>query len=102
MSADDLPDKIDKATLESALRHLGELLAERGEHVELVAGGGVVSVLFFESRTMTEDVDVSFATAEQKTLVSELVRQVAAERHLDPFWLNDNVEKVGGFRFASS
>lgn len=43
---------------EIALKRLAQLLSEKNECVELVAAGGMTSVMLFGSRQMTRDIDV--------------------------------------------
>jgi hypothetical protein len=83
--------------IERALRRLGDLLKERNRYVELVAAGGVISVMQFESRLMTRDIDVIIPSRDRELLI-ELAGQVAKEQDL-PFgknaWLNDGVSFFG-------
>ncbi len=51
---------ITKERLTKALNRLNELLHERNEKIELVIVGGAVSVLFFENRYGTKDVDTIY------------------------------------------
>lgn len=51
---------ITKEQLTDALTRLDELLHEHHETIELVVVGGAISVLFFENRTGTKDVDTVY------------------------------------------
>ncbi|MEN9866113.1 MAG: hypothetical protein RL748_1703, partial [Pseudomonadota bacterium] len=89
--------KLSKNVIEAALTRLGDLLRERNTRVELVAAGGVISVLQFGSRDMTRDIDVIIAEAD-KALLTELINQVAEEQNLPDgkhAWLNDGVSFFG-------
>jgi hypothetical protein len=88
---------LSKLAIEKALNRLAELLKEQNKTVELVAAGGVISVVFFGSREMTRDIDV-IIPAEEKALIVELVDRVADEQNLpkEPHaWLNDGVSFFG-------
>ncbi len=39
------------------MRHLGDLLKEKRKTIELIAAGGVISVMQFGNRQMTRDID---------------------------------------------
>ncbi|MET1254831.1 nucleotidyltransferase [Aliikangiella maris] len=84
---------LSKAVIEKALYRLAQLLTEKNKRVELVAAGGVISVLMFGSRQMTRDIDVIIPKKE-KDLIESLVDQVADEQNLPKgkhAWLNDGV-----------
>ena len=88
---------LSKPVIERALTRLADLLKEKQTRVELVAAGGVISVLVFGSRQMTRDIDVIIPEAE-KLLIVELVNQVANEQNLPSgkhAWLNDGVSFFG-------
>ena len=88
---------LSKLVITKALSRLAELLKERNKRVELVAAGGVISVLIFGSRQMTRDIDVIIPTKD-KALIVELVNQVADELKLpggNHAWLNDGVSFFG-------
>lgn len=88
---------LSRTEIEGALRRLGELLAARGKRVELVAAGGVISVLQFGNRNSTYDIDAVFPDR-HKRLLTELIDEVARERGLprgDSPWLNDSVSFFG-------
>lgn len=88
---------LSKAVIEKALRRLGDLLRAENRRVELVAAGGVISVLQFGSRHMTRDIDV-IIPEKDKVLLSKLIEQVAKEQGLpsgEHAWLNDGVSFFG-------
>jgi hypothetical protein len=88
---------LSKSVIEKALKRLAELLKENNSRVELVAAGGVISVLIFESRGMTRDIDV-IIPQKDKQLIEDLVNQVASEQNLPKgkhAWLNDGVSFFG-------
>ncbi|AZZ93502.1 hypothetical protein EUZ85_23370 [Hahella sp. KA22] len=88
---------LSKEVIEKALSRLAQLLKERNRRVELVAAGGVISVLMFGSRRMTRDIDV-IIPPKDKEIISELVDQVAEEQKLPKgqhAWLNDGVSFFG-------
>ena len=49
---------LSRHVIEKALKRLAQLLSEQNKRVELVAAGGVISVMLFGSRQMTRDIDV--------------------------------------------
>ncbi|WP_289245280.1 hypothetical protein [uncultured Methylophaga sp.] len=88
---------LSKVVIEKALTRLAQLLKEQNKRVELVAAGGVISVLIFGSRQMTRDIDV-IIPAKDKSLITGLVDQVAEEQKLpkgNHAWLNDGVSFFG-------
>jgi len=88
---------LSKSVIDKALMRLAELLEENNRQVELVAAGGVISVLIFGSRGMTRDIDVIFPQKD-KNLIEDLVNQVADEQNLPSgkhAWLNDGVSFFG-------
>jgi len=88
---------LSKLVIEKALARLAQLLQEQNKRVELVAAGGVISVLVFGSRQMTRDIDV-IIPPKDKDLVAKLVDQVADEQQLpkgNHAWLNDGVSFFG-------
>ena len=88
---------LSKLVIERALSRLAELLQQHNQRVELVAAGGVISVLLFGSRQMTRDIDV-IIQPKDKDLIVELVNTVAEEQDLpagDHAWLNDGVSFFG-------
>jgi len=88
---------LSKPVINKALNRLAGLLKEKNQRVELVAAGGVISVLLFGSRQMTRDIDVVMAPKD-KALLTDLIAQVAQEQNLpsgDHAWLNDGVSFFG-------
>ncbi len=88
---------LSKLVIEKALARLAQLLQEQNKRVELVAAGGVISVLIFGSRQMTRDIDV-IIPPKDKDLIVKLVDQVADEQKLpkgNHAWLNDGVSFFG-------
>lgn len=83
-----------------ALNRLGDLLGEHQESITLTCCGGIVSVLYLRSRTMTQDIDAIFPDDESaRVLLEDLVNQVGIELELDTDgmtpWLNDSVSFFG-------
>lgn len=88
---------LSRQVIEKAFNRLAELLKEQNKRVELVAAGGVISVMLFESRQMTRDIDV-IIPQKDKTLIADLVETVAKEQKLPSgkqAWLNDGVSFFG-------
>ena len=69
------------------LTELGRRLAMRGVHADLYVVGGAAMALQFHARDATRDVDAVFRPPVE---VAEVAREIAAERHLDPRWLNSS------------
>lgn len=67
-----------RQVIEKALKRLAQLLNEQNKRVELVAAGGVISVMLFGSRQMTRDIDV-IIPQKNKALIADLVEKVAKE-----------------------
>jgi len=67
---------LSRLVIEKALKRLAQLLSEKNKRVELVAAGGVISVLLFGSRQMTRDIDV-IIPQKDKALITDLVDTVA-------------------------
>jgi len=89
--------QLSKIVIEIALNRLGDLLKEHNKRVELVAAGGVISVLRFGSRLMTRDIDV-IIPVHDKVLLTRLISQVAIEQNLPSgkhAWLNDSISFFG-------
>jgi Nucleotidyl transferase of unknown function (DUF2204) len=89
--------RLSKVVIDTALKRLGDLLQIKNRRIELVAAGGVISVLQFGSRNMTRDIDV-IIPEKDKALLLELINQVAAEQNLPSgkhAWLNDGVSFFG-------
>jgi len=88
---------LSKMAIEKALGRLAELLQENKERVELVTAGGVISVLQFGNREMTQDIDAIFPP-KQKQILTMLINQVSKEQNLpsgEHAWLNDGVSFFG-------
>jgi len=85
---------IAKNELIKALNRLNELLQECNEKIELVVVGGVISVLYFENRYGTKDVDTIFPQ-EKKKMIEELIVKVSIEQNLPNDWMNSSVEFFG-------
>ena len=78
------------------LKRLGELLEQRNKKFDLVVGGGVVSLFYFGSRQITQDVDAIFPhNRSDRKLLKRLINQVASELKLPDEWLNDNISFFG-------
>ncbi len=76
----------------AALKRLGELAHETGQHIELIAVGGAVMVLAYDARPSTRDVDAAILSPREARVVRELARKVAVEREWDEDWLNDGAK----------
>ncbi len=92
--------QIDKVILLKALNLLGDLLQRKNQRLELVCCGGVVSVLYHNSREMTHDVDVLFPDNPQiVSTLNELIDQVGKACNLDhgptDKWFNESVRFIG-------
>ncbi len=85
---------ITKDQLKKALDRLDELLNECNEKIELVVVGGAISVLFFENRYGTKDVDTVYPPGKEK-LLKELIKKVSTEQNLPIDWMNSSVEFFG-------
>jgi predicted nucleotidyltransferase len=72
---------LSRLVIEKALTRLAQLLNEKNKRVELVAAGGVISVMVFESRQMTRDIDV-IISPKDRALIVELVDAVAKKQSL--------------------
>ncbi len=75
--------------LVDALERLGELAAEQGFSIELLAFGGAVMVLAYHARLSTRDMDVVILMPNDRSKVRQLAARVAAERDWPDDWLND-------------
>lgn len=87
-------------TLTQALRRLGDLLQQENKRLELVCCGGIISLMYFRSRNMTQDVDAIFpANPANKQLLIRLIKQVGDEMGLATdersLWFNDSVSFFG-------
>ena len=85
---------ITKKQLTNALNRLNELLRERDVTIELTVVGGAISVLFFENRYGTKDVDAVYPVGKEK-LMEELIKAVSDEQGLPDDWMNSSVEFFG-------
>lgn len=89
--------QLSRSVIETALNRLGDLLKDQNKRVELVAAGGIISVLYFGSRLMTRDIDVIIPDHD-KVLLTRLIGQVAIEQNLPTgknAWLNDSISFFG-------
>jgi len=87
-------------TLTKALDRLGDLLQAENKRLELVCCGGIISLMYFHSRAMTQDVDAIFpANPANKELLIRLIKQVGEEMGLatndKSLWFNDSVSFFG-------
>ena len=80
---------LDKETLESCLRDLGNLLDKRikkdGINCELIIVGGASVILNYGFRYSTSDIDCTDA---QKVLMNDLINVVAEKYNLPHNWIN--------------
>lgn len=79
---------ISRDDIVEALRRLGQVALEHGEHVELLLVGGALMALQYGARNATRDVDViiRLPNAEQ---VRRFAHCIALERGWPSDWLND-------------
>lgn len=70
----------------SLLKLLNDELASRGEHAELVMGGGAVMTTCHHSRATTQDIDAVFRPS---LAVLESARSIAEREGIELSWLND-------------
>ncbi len=87
-------------TLTAALKRLGDLLQKANKRLEMVCCGGIISLMYFRSRMMTQDVDAIFpANPADKQLLISLIKQVGEEMGLatdeKSLWFNDSVSFFG-------
>lgn len=87
-------------TLTKALNRLGELLQKENKRLELTCCGGIISLMHFRSRAMTQDVGAIFpANPVNKQLLIRLIKQVGEEMGLaadeKSLWFNDSVSFFG-------
>lgn len=75
-----------------AFSRLGELAAQQGEHIELLAMGGAVMVLLYHARQSTHDVDIFIQHPPEARTVRDWARRVAQEREWPEDWLNDGAK----------
>jgi hypothetical protein len=87
-------------TFTKALNRLGDLLQKEKKKLELVCCGGIISLMYFRSRMMTQDIDAIFpANLVNKQLLIKLIKQVGEEMDLAcderSLWFNDSVSFFG-------
>ena len=87
-------------TLTKALKRLGDLLQKENKRLELTCCGGIISLMYFHSRAMTQDGDAIFpANPANKQLLIKLIKQVGDEMGLaadeKSLWFNDSVSFFG-------
>jgi hypothetical protein len=87
---------LDAGQLRELLTRLGALATDRGVELDLVALGGAVIALLFESRRTTRDIDL-VEIYPSREFVTDLAAQVSRENGLSPRWLSDEAA-----RFARS
>lgn len=92
--------QISLQTLTQALKRLGDLLQQEKKKLELVCCGGIISLMYFRSRMMTQDVDAIFpANPANKQILVRLIKQVGEEMGLatneKSLWFNDSVSFFG-------
>lgn len=92
--------KIMQADLSKALNRLGDLLKGHNKRLEMVVAGGVISLLYFRSRAMTEDVDAIFpSNPANRALLVSLIKQVGDElgfaTNPRSVWFNDSLSFFG-------
>lgn len=80
----------DRATLEAALKRLGEIAASEGKVVELSIYGGSALLLTFDHRASTRDVDAVFDR--DQDFVRRAAARVAQEFGWSDGWINDGVK----------
>ncbi|MBV7337917.1 hypothetical protein KFU94_58745 [Chloroflexi bacterium TSY] len=78
-----------KHEIKEALKLLGELAEQQGDHIELLLIGGAIMVLAYDERQSTQDVDVLILFPREVHRIRELIKQVASKRNLPEDWLND-------------
>jgi len=92
--------QISRADLLKALTRLGDLLHQRNKKLELTCCGGIVSLMYFYSRNMTQDIDAIFPENPiNKIILIDLIKQVGEEMgwSIDgkSLWFNDSVSFFG-------
>lgn len=91
-----MPLNLTKHVLLKSLKRLGDLLKESGKKIELVVAGGVISLLVFNSRQLTHDVDAIFnGSTKDKEMLKMLISKVGKEFSLSEDWINDSVSFFG-------
>lgn len=84
------PTPFDRATLEDALRRIGEIALSAGKILEISVYGGSALVLTFNQRPATRDVDAVFE--KDRVFVRKASERVAAEFGWSDDWLNAGVK----------
>lgn len=92
--------QISLQTLNQALKRLGDLLQKQNKRLEMTCCGGIISLMYFQSRAMTQDVDAIFpANPANRKLLIQLIKQVGQEMGLatdeKSLWFNDSVSFFG-------
>jgi hypothetical protein len=80
---------MDQAQIELLLRHLSELLTQRGVVGEIALYGGAAMVLAHRARLATKDVDAVFVPKKE---VYQAASEVAVACGAEKDWLNDAVK----------
>lgn len=80
---------LDRASILTALRALGQRLHDRGIVADLYVVGGAAIAMAFDARRSTRDIDAVFVP---KTAVYEAAARVAEDLELPAGWLNDAVK----------
>jgi len=89
--------KIEKQLIVKALNRLGDLLGQNKRKYTLTCAGGIVSLLYFQSRSNTADVDVMFPEPWEGSLkpLKQSIEQVSKELKLPKRWMNDSIKFFG-------
>ena len=83
---------LSQTEITQALIRLGELAQGQGYTIELLAVGGAVMVLKYQTRQSTHDVDAVIIAPAQASIVRKLAEQVAEEYEWPLDWLNDGAK----------
>lgn len=86
---------IDQSVLRSALDHVSQYIASRGQHLSVIGVGGAVNTLYLRSRATTHDVDVfgSDFGNQSRILLDEAMHD--AQQHIPALgtdWLNTETQ----------
>ncbi|MBC8397797.1 MAG: hypothetical protein H8E16_11960 [Flavobacteriales bacterium] len=86
-----------KSIIKKALIKLGDKLKEKNIKIDLVVAGGIISVLYFNNRESTKDIDAIFPNNPDKLkILKELIDEVSEEQNLEKgVWLNDSISFFG-------
>lgn len=90
-------DALDKGTLQSLFKRIGEKLNAQGLSADITIYGGAALMLRYGFRESTHDVDVVMDRWDEPAL-KMIASEVAAERHLNTHWFNDDVQHMTGER----